>query len=392
MRRRRFLQLAASASALPFSSRAAESLRPSPPSAWSPRKVVLGSEDLPPGGMIQNFTSPAEPLVAGAWRLWVSISGKAPFNIGIAEGVPGEKFRTRWAELSSGEPTDAPFSIGNLPADWRPKQPVHLRLKNGRHRLYFWAHGPGVVRYLAAESEDGRRYRVLEPGRGCIVHPADRTVGGAASVEAGLHRRAKRVAAPAPGEELAPASLIANDATNICQLPDGTFELYTAALLEVPKGDPRYMAHDNTPGWVRVIDRLRSDDGLHWTDRRRIITPDEKDPIDQQFYYLAVTPTGRGRIGMLGHYRVEAQTMDLEWCFSADGIKWERPAREPWVQRAAPGVLPDSYGIYTGSSLVQHEGRWHLFYTGFNEAHNHKDSHGPATHAVLHASIPSLWA
>ena len=37
-------------------------------------------------------------------------------------------------------------------------QQVTLRLKDGRTRLYFWAHGKGAVRYLAADSEDGCAY------------------------------------------------------------------------------------------------------------------------------------------------------------------------------------------------------------------------------------------
>jgi hypothetical protein len=342
--------------------------------------------------MVQNFTSAAEPLDGDTWRLWISVSVSADKNIGIAEGVPGGKMALHLAELSSGEPPDAPLSIGNLPEGWRPVQSVHLRLKDGRHRLYFWAHAKGVVRYLAADSTDGRRFRVVDPLRGCIYHPSDRAVDGPAAVAAGLSRRAKQQAKPEPGEPLAPAELITNDATNVYQLPDGSFELFTASLLQVGKDDPRYMAHDNTPGWVRVIDRLRSEDGLRWTDRRRVIAPDERDPIDQQFYYLSVTHTDRGRIGMLGHYRAQAQTMDLEWCFSENGVDWQRPARSAWLPRSAPGVLPDSYGIYASHSLVQHGGKWHLFYTGMNDAHNHKDSHGPATRAVLHTTIDSPWA
>ena len=122
--------------------------------------------------------------------------------------------------------------------------------------------------------------------------------------------------------------------------------MYSVGLIEVPKGDPRYIAHDNAAGLVRVIDRRTSEDGLRWSDRQRVLVPDEDDPIDQQFYYLAVTHTERGRVGMLGHYRVEAQTMDLEWCFSKDGITWERPLRRPGFRgvsresRTATGSTP----------------------------------------------------
>ena len=167
--------------------------------------------------------------------------------------------------------------------------------------------------------------------------------------------------------------------------------MYSVGLIDVPKGDPRYVAHDNAPGLVRVIDRRTSEDGLNWSDRRRVLVPDEDDPIDQQFYYLAVTHTERGRVGMLGHYRVEAQTMDLEWCFSKDGIAWERPLRRPWIPRGRPGE-PDSYGIYAPHSLVEHAGQWWLFYTGVNTSHNGKDSHGEPGSVVRLARCDSIWA
>ncbi len=384
MNRRTFLKLTSAAA--PLFARAQ-----SIPPAWSAKTVVLQSEEIPGGGLVQNFTSAAEPLAEASWRLWISVSGNVPFNVGIAEGVPGEKMTVHMAALSSGEPADAPLAIGNLPEGWRPVQGVHLHLRNGRHRLYFWAHAKDVVRYLAAKSENGRRYRVLDPLRPCIYHPSDRAVDGPALTAAGLNRRAARQAKPAPGEPLAPSMLITNDATNVYQLPDGSFEMFTVALQEVGKDDPRYMAHDNTPGWVRVIDRLRSDDGLRWGDRRRVIVPDAEDPVDQQFYYLSVTHTDRGRVGMLGHYRVQAQTMDLERCFSDDGLTWHRSARAAWLPRSAPATLPDSYGIYAPHELVHHGGKWHLFYTGVNDAHNHKDAHGPRTRAVMHATIESPW-
>lgn len=386
--RRDFLRFAAAAGALAL--RPSFAAPSSPPANWSKRSVVLRSEDLPGGGLVQNFTSPAEPLDDGRWRLWLSASGKVPFNLGFAEGRPGEKMAVHMAELSPGDPPDASLAIGNLPEGWRPVQGVHLQLRNGRHRLYFWAHGKGVVRYLAAESDDGRRYRVMDPLRPCLYHPGDRTVSGEAAAASGLSRLAKKQAKPEPNEPLAPASLITNDATNVYQLPDGSFELFTAALQEVNPSGPRSIAHDNLAGRIRVIDRFRSADGMRWEDRRRVIEPDDRDPVDQQFYYLSVTHTEQGRIGILGHYRAEAQTMDLEWCFSEDGLHWQRPSRTPWLPRSAPGTLPDSYGVYAPHNLVQHGGEWHLFYTGTNDAHNHNTSHGPATRVVMHTTLASI--
>ncbi len=355
---------------------------------WHKQETMLPSDE---SGLVQNFTSVVEPLNGSRWRLWYSVSGKnVPFNVGIAEGGLDKPMKRSPAVLSEGPPADAPLAIGNLPRDWRPVQAVHVRLAGDRHRLYFWAHGPKVVRYLAAESDDGRRYRVLDPHRPCLYHPADRAVDGATAAEVGLSRYAKKVATRPDHEPPATARLVSNDATNVYRLPDGTFEMYSVALVEVAKDDPRYISHDNAAGWIRVIDRYTSADGLAWTDRRRVLVPDAQDPVDQQFYYLSVTHTSRGRVGMLGHYRVQAQTMDLEACFSADGIAWQRDQRRAWIVRGEPGS-PDSYGIYAPHALVQRDGLWHLFYNGVNEAHNHKHAHGPPTRVVMHATCESLW-
>ena len=122
-----------------------------------------------------------------------------------------------------------------------------------------------------------------------------------------------------------------------------------------------------------------------------MIQCDADDPVDQQFYHLAVTYTPRGRVGMLGHYRVQAQTMDLEWCFSSDGSQWHRPYRTAWLARGDKSQ-PDSYGIYPPSGLVRHGGRYHLFYTAVNSAHNHKHCYGPPRSVVIHATTDSIWA
>lgn len=358
-------------------------------SPWKKCGVVLSSGS---DGMIQNFTSAAEPLEAKRWRLWLSVSGQGvPFNVGIADGVPGEGMERHLAVLSEGEPADAPLAIGNLPRDWRPVQGVHVPLAKGRHRLYFWAHGPKVVRYLAAESDDGRRYRVIDPSRPCLYHPADRAVDGRAASEAGLKKKSGQVSTRPAGEPAALARQISNDATNVYRLSDGTFEMYSVGLVEVGKEHPGYVAHDNCAGWIRVIDRYASKDGLDWPERRRILVPDAKDPADQQFYYLSVTHTPYGRIGTLGHYRVEAQTMDIEACFSKDGLSWQRAARSPWIPRGKPGE-PDSYMVYAPHSLVERDGLWHLFYTATTEAHNHKHSHGSPMRSIMYATCQSPWA
>lgn len=363
-------------------------------SAWEKHGELFRHQGEPANGWVQNFTSTVEPLENDRWRVWTSCSApKSEWKqIGYHVGSIGGEWKRTLAVCSAGEPDrNAELAIGGLPDGWNPVQVVTLRLKDGRTRLYFWAHGKGIVRYIAADSDDGRAFKVVNALTPCLYHPADRAVDGKAALEAGLNRGNKK-AATVEGEPLAPAKLISNDATNVYQLPDGSFEMYSVALMQVGKNDPRYAAQDNIPGLVRVIDRHTSADGLNWGNRQRVVTPDERDPHDLQFYYLSVTHTERGRIGLLGHYRLDAQTIDIEPCFSTDGIKWERPSRKPWVTRDAPGTTAGSYLLHAPHAMVQRDGRWHLFYTGGNFSHNHRDVHGSAeTRAVMLSTCDALW-
>jgi hypothetical protein len=369
----------------------ADAPAPCPRSAWNKHGIVLEPTEPWEGDHIQDFTSPIEPLEKNRWRIWYSVCGpRNEYSIAFAEGEAGGPMKRTPVRCAAGDPPDAPFAIGNLPEKWRPVQVIHIRLKNGKHRVYFWAHGPGICRYLAADSDDGRRYRVINLQRPVLYHPNDRAAWGVPSPDGVVLHKTPSKDRPAD-EPAAPPVLISNDATNIYQLPDGTFELYSVGLVPVPKNDPAYMPHDNAPGLLRMIDRYASDDGLHFENRKRIIQRDAKDPVDQQFYYLAVTYTPKGRVGMLGHYRCQAQTMDLEWCFSTDGVKWARPRRSAWLPRGEKGQ-PDSYGVYAPNALVQRDGRWHLFYTAVNSSHNGKESYGKPRTVVMYATADAIWA
>lgn len=370
--------------------------QPCAATAWKKHGIVVEGTEPWEGGFIQDFNSSAEPLGDGRWRLWYGVNqpDEAFKTVAFAQGVPGHQMRKVRAVLSAGEPADAPLAIGNLPDGWEPVQPVHLKLHDGRQRLYFWAHelkrGP-VQRFLAADSDDGRRYRVVDPHRPCLYSTFDQAVRGDGVSPWGLRyhefSRQPRVA----DEPDASPDLITNDGATVYQLPDGSFELFAQTIVSLDPGDPRVVAHDNLAGFVRVIDRLTSADGLRWGNRQRVLTQDAGDPEDLQFYYHTVTHTDRGRVGLLGEYHVQEQYMEMTWCFSDDGIHWNRPLRKPWLPRGVPGE-GDSYGVYPPRAIVEHAGQWWLFYTGVNYSHNQADSHGQKRSCLMLATTPSIWA
>jgi hypothetical protein len=355
--------------------------QPCPADSWQKHGIVLAPDEPWEVNEIQAFMSTVEPLDDGRWRIWYGANHPRTGYIGIAiaEGVPGEKMTKTRAVLSDGEPEDAPFAIGNLPKGWRLASPTHLRLKDGRHRLYFFAGGReggrSVQRYLAADSDDGRRYRVLDPQRPSLYTVWDTTTN-------------KQFL---PGQRL--EDIQTNDGATVYQLPDGTFEMFAQSLEQIDEKDPRYVAHDNIPNSVRSIDRLTSEDGVKFDRReRKVLTPEKDDPIDTQFYQLTVTHTPRGRVGLLGWYRVQAGYMELQYAHSQDGVTWKR-VRRPWIERGKPGE-PDSMTIYPPSAMVHHDDKWWLFYTGVNYTHSTIQASTPGEEkrsVVMLATTPSLF-
>ncbi|MDR1282677.1 MAG: hypothetical protein LBK99_17920 [Opitutaceae bacterium] len=371
---------------------------------WQPQGLAIVPTEPWEQDGLRNFTCPAEPLGDGGgnggWRLWyyARTADRRSCEIGIAEGIPGSpsarKYRLRRAPgnarlLYPGER----YTLSNLPDGWLPVQPVHLVLPGGGHRLYFWAHAPGIVRYLCADSCDGFHYTVADPYRAILYHYHDRAVEKNTLAADGLTFWGN-TAHTRPGHEpAANPMLVTNDATNLYAIPGVTpdaasdaarYELYTACIVSVPKDSPRYIAEDNAAGFVRVIDRFTSRDGLHFEDRRRVLEPDTDEPPGLQFYGLAVThlPDGR-RYGQIGHYRCDTQILSIERAMSDDGgLTWQRPDRFPCMDAGFNGGH-DIHGLLPSHNVVYHDNAWWCFYTGHRHTHNFKKSAGLPTATVL---------
>jgi len=80
----------------------------------------------------------------------------------------------------------------------------------------------------------------------------------------------------------------------------------------------------------RVQAWAESDDGIHWRNEQLVLRADKEDPPTANIQFMHVIQQGGYYIGFItmhdeaGHFRTQ-----LTW--SGDGLRWNRPWREPWL-------------------------------------------------------------
>lgn len=325
---------------------------------------------------VETFAGSIVPLADGRFRMYYSCRRKKPrlFRIAVAESLDGFHWtRPRLGQLDwKGEATNH-LRLEGLYEDADLTQPVVLRTPGGRWLLYCWLHGQerGYVRYLVSESDDGLHWRLTDLDQPAIYHPADLEVGQAGWA-AGLTEADcdDRFADERTREWLEAKRLRSNDATYVYYNDESAvFEMYSVWLLPCPEDSPRRTPHDNAPQVLRTIHRRLSRDGIHWSAPELLIVPDESDPLDQEFYYLAVHREPGWRVGFLGHYRCWEQTMEVELCFSRDGRRWRRPLRGGWIPR---DPLPERgcMSAYAPHDVLAVGDEHLMLYTAGNAKHN----------------------
>lgn len=149
--------------------------------------------------------------------------------------------------------------------------------------------------------------------------------------------------------------------------PDGGYLCYQTLLVEDTSQDhPR----DNLRGRRRIIGLRTSGDFVNWSESKPILSPDDSDPADAQFYGMAVHREGDLWIGLLWTYRAGSQTSDVQLAWSRDGRRWQRPReRRPLIPLGDPRQF-DCGLIFTASSPVELDGRIHILYGGFDGPHD----------------------
>jgi len=122
---------------------------------------------------------------------------------------------------------------------------------------------------------------------------------------------------------------------------------------------------DNIGGSIRRVLHIRtSEDGQHWDPPedvpfagpyaapQRMITPDEADPAEVEFYRFKAFAYGDGFAGMMLVYAPSPQAANVrfpfskhamhlagEWWISLDGLAWRRPYRDVHAPGAAGSVI-----------------------------------------------------
>ena len=285
-------------------------------------------------------------------RLYYSLSTLADDGYRLAVAEFDADWRARKHPLSD-RPADA-ACLDGLPADCLAIQPNVLRLDEEHWRMYFWMHRRGaepLCRFMTAESGDGLHWRLAPEAVPVLYQFNDSAVS------------AGRV----------PPALRCNDATTVLRRPDGGWELYSASLVEVGRLSPRYIPADLAAGKVRIIQRWTGEDGLRWNAPEVVMTPDENDAADLQFYYLLPSELPRGSFALLGRYEAGRQRLRMEMAYSFDRRHWQRGPREN-IFPLPPGigsVVPAQRLLPLGGKLV-------LFYNNSNFDHNFRTADGSA--------------
>ena len=258
-----------------------------------------------------------------------------------------------------------------------------VRLGKNHWRIYFWGceNGTRLWAQMAADSEDGLHFKVLNDGEGQLYHPPLPECGPLLTEVAKKLRRDPQEYERE--QTLRVNRLQSNDATHAYYSDAHGFEMFHQYLVEnKPEGGRVVDVPYNCPAFLRTIVRRRSEDGIHWSNPEFLVWPDEKDPWDQQFYNMPVSDYAGWRIGMLGHFRTEAnrQTCFIELAFSRDGSEWSRPLRGHWFEGSQP---EDNGGAYpSAEGLVDMGDHWMVYYTGVGTGHDIVDEDNFKQHTM----------
>jgi hypothetical protein len=118
----------------------------------------------------------------------------------------------------------------------------------------------------------------------------------------------------------------------------------------------------------RVQAWARSDDGVHWTDEQLVLRADDRDPPTANIQYMFVMPYGGYYLGFLTLHD-ESGRFRIQLAHSADGVKWSRPWREPWLGGGDKGAFDSEMVLGPADPIIHRREMW-FPYGGFPIRHD----------------------
>jgi hypothetical protein len=122
----------------------------------------------------------------------------------------------------------------------------------------------------------------------------------------------------------------------------------------------------------RVQAFAESDDGIQWRNEQVVMQADEQDPPTANIQFLFVIPYGGYYIGFptlhdeRGKFRIQ-----LAW--SADGLTWRRPSRDPWLDVGREGAFDSGMVLGPADPIFFEQEMW-FPYGGFPIKHDTKEA------------------
>jgi len=149
-------------------------------------------------------------------------------------------------------------------------------------------------------------------------------------------------------------------------LPQGSDT--TQAVVYDPKIN-RYVAFGRF-GFGRNVARTESEDFLHWTEPKLVLTPDAKDGPAAQIYGMPTDLYEGLYLGMFWIYREGTDgKIDTQLAVSRDGLHWKRVAdRQTFLPNAPDGARDDGMSRVVGRYIVRGD-TIYLYYSMVNGPH-----------------------
>lgn len=324
---------------------------------WQKCGVVITADrpyECEDGHMINTFPSKAPCEDGAPWFYWICSLNDNYVNLVMMDGQ--EK------HLLSRDGNGA-FTLAGLPEDMMPAAPEVFKLGPRHYRMYFWTRGLGEtrkIRFMVAESTDLHHWQVANDGKPLLSHHGDSTWGD------GL-----------------PASRICNDATTVYHHPDGSWEFFSAAITSIRDPQSPYANKELCPGFVRIVMRWTSPDGLHLSEPEIVLTPDAHDSPATQCYYLSVLDLEPYTVGIFGNFNIQNQRLLMEPVWSRDHRHWSRTTRRALFEK----------DYVTAASItdinLEADGTVSLYYSASNTDHDGKIKAGNVAENKLYkAQVP----